>query len=239
MVIANRVNATRSGHDGVPRVLLFEPAAPVLSLGRRLHGLLGDGPSTACALGRPRDSDPPAHIDARAQQPPVAVPGHDRASLDAAFARGLEVRLDDRGGGATLHQPGQLVALVAWPLPREAVSRFVDATLRHLAHALHELGADDVQALIEGGDTGLWRGERKLLSAGLRHNHGIMRHGFALQIRGDLGHGRGLVLCGRRNQGFADLEDSALACAKNPVLAASTILATALSAAAPLALCDA
>ncbi len=232
MVAANQVHAQRCGHDGVPRVLFFEPAAPVLSLGRRLHGLVAEAPSPPCATTYPRASAAPAwSAAAGAAEAPDDHRNRDRDSLAEAIARGLQVRLDDRGGGATLHQPGQLVAFVAWPMSREAVPAFVDATLRNLALALHDLGAMDVTAKVEGGDTGLWRGERKLLSAGLRHVGGVVRHGFALQICGDLGHGRGLLLCGRRSQGFADLADTVLSFAPKPVLAATTVFAAALATA--------
>ncbi len=149
-------------------VRVFEPASPVLSLGRRSMR-----------------SDIDAH------------------SAALAASRSLQVRTDDRGGRATLHLPGQIVALIALPLGRTDVGRLAVALLA--AAGEFALNCGQPTTIGEGAALGLWVDDRKLASIGLRHEHGIVRHGIALNVAVASELATGLSLCGSETSALATI----------------------------------
>lgn len=161
-------------HGGPCRIRLFEPARPVLSLGRR-------------ATTRPDRAT--------------------AATIALASARGLAIVDDDRGGLATLHLPGQLVALIAMPIERAAIAAFVGGALSRIASVCVAAGMPDVEVVTDGPDVGLWYRSAKLVSVGLRHADGVVRHGFAVNVAVVDDLASGLLLCGRPTRELANLSD--------------------------------
>jgi lipoate-protein ligase B len=91
----------------------------------------------------------------------------------------------ERGGGATLHNPGQLVV---YPLLRLADHGLSPVSYLRLLEDLLIASLSDagIAARTIAGQTGVWVGERKIASLGVSLAHGITRHGLALNVTSDL-----------------------------------------------------
>jgi lipoyl(octanoyl) transferase len=117
---------------------------------------------------------------------------------DERRARGIEMYEAGRGGDVTYHGPGQLVGypILALDADRRDVRRY----LRDLEEALiRVLGDFEVAAERRAGLTGVWVGERKIASIGVRVSTGwITSHGFALNVSTDLTGFSTIVPCGIR-----------------------------------------
>ncbi len=103
----------------------------------------------------------------------------------ALVDRGVEITSSDRGGGATYHGPGQLVAYLILSL-RE---RHNDAHsyLRSLELLIIEwLASHGVAAGVEPGLTGVWTDLGKIASIGIGVRRGVAYHGFAVNLAPDL-----------------------------------------------------
>lgn len=120
-------------------------------------------------------------------------------------AAGVAVVPVDRGGQATLHLPGQIVALVAIPCTKIALSSVVTALLDGAEEVARQHDLQPTRG--HGADAGLWIGARKLTSIGLRHTHGVVHHGVAVNAAIETALSRDLTLCGRQGAGYADLMD--------------------------------
>lgn len=118
----------------------------------------------------------------------LASPQH-LASLGATV---IEV---DRGGLATYHGPGQLVGYPILDLrPR---GREVHSHLRNLEEALINLLRETgIPAQRVPQKTGVWVGDRKIASIGVRFSRWISSHGFALNVTTDLSYFAHIVPCG-------------------------------------------
>ena len=107
-----------------------------------------------------------------------------RAQLDREgilFARSV------RGGGITYHWPGQVVCypvLALNPGERDApayMARLEEIGLR----TLQEFGIRAARRRDAASYVGLWIGDKKLVSMGVRITHWITSFGFALNLEGD------------------------------------------------------
>jgi lipoate-protein ligase B len=101
----------------------------------------------------------------------------------------------DRGGGATVHNPGQLVVypVVALRGLGFGVKSFV-AWVLDLGRQL--LQTYDVAAECRQNPLGLWVGERKIASLGIHIARGVATHGIAVNLDNDLGLFTSIVPCG-------------------------------------------
>ena len=101
----------------------------------------------------------------------------------------------DRGGLATYHGPGQLVGYPILDLrPRD---RDVHRYLRDLEQALIDtLQECAIPAQRIEKKTGVWVGDRKIASIGVRFSRWISSHGFALNVTTDLSYFSHIVPCG-------------------------------------------
>jgi lipoyl(octanoyl) transferase len=166
-----------------------------------------------------------------------ADPAHVLASAEDLAARGIEVVRVERGGEATYHGPGQLVA---YPIVRlQDRGLLVRPFVRALEAALVETcAAYDVAAAPRDGHPGCWCDPdgpvpRKIGALGLRVERGVTYHGIALNIDMDLADFELIDPCGMpgvvstsiaREQGDLDAIPSTAA-----VEHAATIFATALA----------
>ena len=108
---------------------------------------------------------------------------------------GVPVIKIERGGEATYHGPGQLVA---YPLIHLTQSR---RDLHRFQRDLEEIGlrtlADfGLQAQRREGLTGVWIGERKIQSLGIAVRRWVTWHGLALNVNTDLAPFRAFNPCG-------------------------------------------
>lgn len=104
---------------------------------------------------------------------------------DALAARGLPVVPTERGGLATWHGPGQLVAYVLVDAGRRGLGA------RPLVTALESavvawLAEQGVQAGPRPGYPGVWVGRDKICAVGLHLSGGLSMHGLALNLQPEL-----------------------------------------------------
>jgi lipoate-protein ligase B len=101
----------------------------------------------------------------------------------------------ERGGEATYHGPGQLVAYPIYRLAegRRDLHRYLRDLEEVVIRALAEV---DVAAERRPGLTGVWAGGRKLCSIGVAVRRWVAWHGLALNLSVDLGAFRGFRPCG-------------------------------------------
>ena len=120
-----------------------------------------------------------------------------------------------RGGGATFHGPGQLVA---YPIVRlRAAGRDVHAYVRSLEAALVATCAQfGVTAIAPSGQTGVWVGDRKIAAIGIGVRRGVAYHGIALNVSTDLTYFAHIVAC--RTPGLATTSLAELLGAAPPVM---------------------
>ena len=146
------------------------------------------------------------------EHPPVYTLGR---GADAADLRGAPDRLGvpwfriGRGGGATFHGPGQLVA---YPIVRlRAAGRDVHGYVRALEGALVDTcAAFGITAAAPVGKTGVWVGPRKIASIGIGVRRGVAWHGIALNVSTDLAYFDAITVCrsaGLRMVNLAELTE--------------------------------
>lgn len=103
-----------------------------------------------------------------------------------------------RGGGTTAHNPGQIVFYPILNLQK------TDLGINKYIRELEAIGAEllaqlDVQSTSRKGAPGLWVGERKIASIGVRVSKFITYHGMAINIHNDLSIFEYIVPCGLDN----------------------------------------
>lgn len=110
-------------------------------------------------------------------------------------ARGIEVVPIRRGGGATAHNPGQLVFYPILELAPLGLG--VNEYIRKLEETgIELLAALGVAAARNKGFPGLWVMPRKIASIGVRVSKGVTYHGMAINICNDLSIFSAMVPCG-------------------------------------------
>jgi lipoyl(octanoyl) transferase len=119
----------------------------------------------------------------------------DREDLSQKNIDMVEVR---RGGGTTAHNPGQLVFYPILNLQKTGLG--INQYIRELevigAELLEQL---EVHSIRRKGAPGLWTGERKIASIGVRVSRHITYHGMAINIQNDLSIFDFIVPCGLDN----------------------------------------
>ncbi len=96
----------------------------------------------------------------------------------------IEIFTIDRGGHATLHNPGQLVLYPIVPI-RDlglGVRHYVELLELTTAIFLAEHGLDVARSHVPG----LWMNEKKIAAFGIRVDRGVTLHGLAINVFNDL-----------------------------------------------------
>ena len=101
----------------------------------------------------------------------------------------------DRGGDLTFHGPGQLVL---WPLLRlrergVGIAKYVRGLEEVAIRSARAFGVETDRVV---GRPGVWIGNRKLASVGVRVQSGVSRHGMALNCDVDLSWFDSIRACG-------------------------------------------
>jgi len=111
----------------------------------------------------------------------------------------------NRGGQATYHGPGQLMGYPIIDLRR--CGQDLHKYLRWLEQLLIDLLAENgITASRRESLTGVWVGNRKIVSIGVGVRHWITMHGFALNVSGDLSPFNHIVPCGMNNIAMTSME---------------------------------
>jgi lipoyl(octanoyl) transferase len=117
---------------------------------------------------------------------------HDLRSPPGDTSRVAVVR-SERGGQATLHAPGQLVSYPIVHIAGRDLRAYVDTLEETLLVLLGGLG---VTARRRQGKPGLYVGEDKIASVGLRCRRWVASHGTSLNVSVDLSLFDQIVSCG-------------------------------------------
>ncbi len=126
-------------------------------------------------------------------------------SVEDLESHGAAVIDVDRGGQATFHGPGQLVAYPILDLKEwgEGPLRYVRTLESVLMGVLQDFG---VRAIRIDKLTGVWVGEKKIAAIGLKVSRGVTMHGFALNVSTNLAWFQHIVPCGVPDKDMTSLE---------------------------------
>ncbi|HEY2596910.1 MAG TPA: lipoyl(octanoyl) transferase LipB [Candidatus Dormibacteraeota bacterium] len=115
-------------------------------------------------------------------------------------ARHVDVIWSDRGGEATYHGPGQLVAYPIIDLAHFelTIPAYIRTLEQSLIEYLRELGIESQPG--ERGLTGVWSQGEKVAAIGIKLNRSIVSHGLALNLTTDLQYFDGIVPCGHADK---------------------------------------
>jgi lipoyl(octanoyl) transferase len=126
---------------------------------------------------------------------PLYTAGSSAAPEELIEPARLPVFRTGRGGRFTYHGPGQRVAYVMLDLGRRGrdVRAFVHALEDWLIATLACLGVEGER---REGQIGVFVGEAKIASIGVRLRHWVSFHGVSLNVDPNLEHFAGIVPCG-------------------------------------------
>lgn len=96
---------------------------------------------------------------------------------------GVQVLKVDRGGDVTYHGPGQLVGYPILKLKSRRVSHYIRKLEESLVILLKKYS---IEGVIKEGYPGVWVGNEKIASIGVRIKDNVSYHGFALNVTVDL-----------------------------------------------------
>ena len=115
------------------------------------------------------------------------------------------IRRISRGGGATAHNPGQLVLYPVFSLPRIQmdVPRFTFALEESVIRLLADLGLHGER---QADAPGVFVGHKKIASLGFRVQHGVTTHGLAINCCNDVSIFREISACGVPNAPVTSIE---------------------------------
>jgi lipoate-protein ligase B len=131
-----------------------------------------------------------------------------RAALEVdapAVPEGVEIVEVDRGGQATLHNPGQLVIFPVLDVRRLGARVWVESLARATQRLAWECGAQVLK--YDPLKPGLYDEHgAKVAAIGVRIRHGVSTHGIALNISNDLNDFSWIRACGRVGAPMAHLK---------------------------------
>ena len=133
------------------------------------------------------------------EHPPVVTMGRSgglkdlRISKKALKQRGIDLYTVDRGGMATFHGPGQLVAYPIIKLQTKDLHQYLYTLLHTVATILETYGLEPV---FHEGRPGIWVGSSKIASVGIAVRRWVAYHGIALNVNADLQAFNLIVPCG-------------------------------------------
>lgn len=145
------------------------------------------------------------------EHPPVFTLGRS-GSLDGLLrsrgeiaGSGVHIVHTERGGDITYHGPGQLVVYPIVNLRKRNLS--VSAYITLLEEVMVLTAADSgVTAVRDERNRGIWVGDNKIGSVGIRIRHGISFHGLALNVNLSLEPFRWVRPCGLMGVGVSSLQ---------------------------------
>ncbi len=124
-----------------------------------------------------------------------------RVSPAELLRLGVDLRQTDRGGRATYHGPGQLVAYPILKLPDD-LHAYVDRLEQTAIEVLAEYG---IRAGRLPGHPGVWVGEDKIAAIGVAVRDGVTTHGLALNVAPRLSDFTLIIPCGLQDKGVTSM----------------------------------
>ena len=129
------------------------------------------------------------------EHPPVYTQGQAGKPEHILNPGGILVVQTDRGGQVTYHGPGQLVAYVLMDIRRRRLGiRTLVSTLEQVI--LNVLARYGIEGQTRCSAPGVYVGEKKIASIGLRVKNGCTYHGIALNVSTELSPFNGINPCG-------------------------------------------
>src|SRR6476646_6018866 len=121
-------------------------------------------------------------------------------------SRGIDIVEVGRGGRSTYHGPGQLVCYPVLDLAARGrdLRRYVRALEQTAVATLPDFGVEG-RTLDEAHASGVWVGDRKVASIGVRCARWVTSHGLALNVDLDLGVYDLFDACGLGNVPFTSI----------------------------------
>ncbi len=124
-------------------------------------------------------------------------------SKEGLHRRGVELYQVDRGGMATFHGPGQLVAYPIIKLQQKDLHQYLHTLLQTVAAVLRNYG---LKPELKEGRPGIWVGSSKIASVGIAVRKWVAYHGIALNVNADLKAFHWIVPCGHPGETIASME---------------------------------
>ncbi len=118
-------------------------------------------------------------------------------------AQGIDLFSVERGGMATYHGPGQLVAYPIIKLPRKGLAFFMDALLNAIERTVQSFGLP-TQRSVNG--PGIWVQGAKIASVGIALRKWVTFHGMALNVNTDLQGFSFISPCGNPSERITSLQ---------------------------------
>lgn len=117
----------------------------------------------------------------------------------------IKIRKISRGGFATYHGPGQIVAYPLINLTKYGLSirSYISQLEQIIINILEEF---NIKAVKKTGYIGIWVEDAKIASIGVGVKRGISLHGFAINICTDLDYFSYIVPCGIKNLKMTSIE---------------------------------
>ncbi|RLE10183.1 lipoyl(octanoyl) transferase [Candidatus Aerophobetes bacterium] len=144
------------------------------------------------------------------EHPPVITLGRGASEEDILVSpeylarRKIPLFRVERGGKATFHGPGQLVAYPIIALLKKDVHRYLRDLEETLIRLLARLG---VEGRRKRGYTGVWVGEKKIASIGIGVKRWVSFHGLALNVNTDLSYFSLIFPCGMDGRQITSLKE--------------------------------
>jgi len=120
---------------------------------------------------------------------------------------GIKIIHNDRGGDATLHNPGQLVGYPIFNL--QAYKTDLHWFLREIEQTIIDIVANyGINAQRVKGLTGVWvNGEKKICAMGFHCSRWVTSHGFALNVCNNLQEFEYIIPCGIKDKGVTSISE--------------------------------
>ena len=143
------------------------------------------------------------------EHPPVVTLGRSGSQKDLCISetvlqqKGIDIYAVDRGGQATFHTPGQLVA---YP-----IIKLVEKDLHSYLQTLLDVGAAVVRSyglkpVFKNGRPGIWIDSGKIASVGIAVKKWVTYHGVALNVNSELDGFKWIVPCGHPRENMTSLQ---------------------------------
>ena len=143
------------------------------------------------------------------EHPPVVTLGRSGSEQDICLSesafqqKGIEIFTVDRGGQATYHCPGQLVAYPIIKLVDKDLHRYLRTLLAVVAAVVRSYG---LQPVFKDRRPGIWVDSDKIASVGIAVKKWVSYHGIALNVNNDLNGFNWIVPCGRPGEKITSLQ---------------------------------
>lgn len=143
------------------------------------------------------------------EHPPVVTIGRSgglgdlRISKEKLFRKGIDLHQADRGGMATFHGPGQLVAYPILKLKNRDMHLYLKTLQDTLATVLRTYGLNPE---FKNGRPGVWVDSAKVASIGIAVRRWVTYHGAALNVNTDPQWFNWVIPCGHPNEKITSME---------------------------------